>query len=286
MGSHWDAPDTPVVGVVDNNWSGISEPFNVPGDLGVAMRQGTQRAEGGYYVHFNSLEDYFKAYAYLLSTRNGIYKVAGTTAIAAFCRGLFQIGGATYNYATAGYESYRALLIPTYNANLQQNGDKVKQLDQGEGEDDDMDFNKLTAVRPLYTYGVAYVTNQAGSQIYSQTNFASPTGKKLPFGSAWLVGGETDGFLLVGSNDHIPVYDVYLRRNPGMTRNDFRQVTIAVTVDNAWTQKVPKKNQVGERHLDKNSEWIVTNQNKDGDELFFEIGQGVWISATKVGIRL
>ncbi|MCI1892719.1 MAG: glucosaminidase domain-containing protein [Schleiferilactobacillus harbinensis] len=281
--SYWG---TSYSGQQDKNWSGITWKLNAPSDLNIHMSMGTKREEGGNYVRFSTLDDFFKAYAFVLSSRNGIYKVVGATSIDEFCKGLFIVGGAKNDFAGAGYESYLHGLVQTYNVIVQQNGDKVKKLDQGEGEDADMDFNKLTAVRPINTYGVAYVTNQAGSKVYSQANFSSPSGKKLPFGSAWLVGNESDGFLLVGGNEYIPVYDVYMRRNPGRTRNDYRQVTIAVTTEDAWTQKVPKKKQAGERHLDKNSEWIVTNQSTDGDDLFFEIGTNIWISATKVGIRL
>ena len=128
--SHWGDPKTSAVGEVDNNWSGISQPFSVPADLGVQMSQGTARPEGGHYVHFNSLEDYFKAYAYLLSARNGIYVVAGKTTIDEFCRGLFKVGGAAYDYAAAGYDRYREMLIPTYNAIVDQNSNKVAELDK------------------------------------------------------------------------------------------------------------------------------------------------------------
>lgn len=130
--SHWGDPNTSYVGNVDHNWNGISEPFSVPADLGVQMSQGTARPanEGGYYVHFETLADYFKAYAFLLSKRNGIYNVAGATSIDAFCKGLFRVGGATYDYAAAGYESYRTMLRPTYSAIINQNGAKISQLDK------------------------------------------------------------------------------------------------------------------------------------------------------------
>lgn len=128
--SHWGDPKTSAVGEVDNNWSGISQPFSVPADLGVQMSQGTARPEGGYYVHFKTLDDYFKAYAYVLSARNGIYVVSGKTTIDEFCKGLFKVGGAAYDYAAAGYEAYRKLLIPTYEAIVKENDTKITQLDK------------------------------------------------------------------------------------------------------------------------------------------------------------
>lgn len=41
--SHWGDPNTSLVGSVDNNWAGISLPFNIPADLQVNMSQGTAR---------------------------------------------------------------------------------------------------------------------------------------------------------------------------------------------------------------------------------------------------
>lgn len=127
--SKWGDSD---VGRTDNNWSGISEPFAVPDDLNVKMRTGSPRPsnEGGNYVHFETLSDYFKAYAFVLSSRNGIYKVAGASTIDDFCKGLFKAGGATYDYAEAGYDAYSKLLVPTYNSIVSANQDKIKQLDR------------------------------------------------------------------------------------------------------------------------------------------------------------
>lgn len=132
--SHWGDPNTSVVGSVDNNWSGISQPFTAPSDLAIKMSRGSARPsnEGGYYVHFDTLEDYFKAYAFILSNRNGIYKVQGATTIEAFCKGLFRVGGATSDYAASGYQHYVNLLVPTYNAIKQQNPGKLEQIDSSE----------------------------------------------------------------------------------------------------------------------------------------------------------
>ena len=132
--SHWGDPNTSVVGSVDNNWSGISQPFSAPSDLAIKMSRGTARPsnEGGYYVHFDTLEDYFKAYAFILSNRNGIYKVQGATTIEAFCKGLFRVGGATSDYAASGYQHYVNLIVPTYNAIKQQNSGKLEKIDSSE----------------------------------------------------------------------------------------------------------------------------------------------------------
>lgn len=141
--SHWGDPDTSTVGSVDNNWSGISEPFEVPEDLNIKMRRGTARpsAEGGYYIHFETLEDFFKGYTFLLSNRNGIYKVQGATTIEDYCKGLFRIGGATSDYAASGYQHYYSLLVPTYNAIKEQNPGKLEEIDNSSSSDDNDDDN-------------------------------------------------------------------------------------------------------------------------------------------------
>jgi len=132
--SHWGNPSISTVGSVDNNWSGISEPFHAPATLGVKMSRGSARPsnEGGYYVHFNTLDDYFKAYTYILSNENG-YNVQNATTIEEYCKGLFRVGGATYDYAASGYNHYYDLLIPTYKAIKRQNPGKFELIDASDG---------------------------------------------------------------------------------------------------------------------------------------------------------
>ena len=129
--SHWGDPNISLVGSIDNNWSGISELFAVPSDLGIRMRRGSARPsnEGGYYVHFDTLEDYFNAYTFLLSARNRLYKVEGKTTIEDFCKGLFRVGGAKADYAASGYQHYLNMLVPTYNAIKKQNPNKLETID-------------------------------------------------------------------------------------------------------------------------------------------------------------
>lgn len=129
--SHWGDPAISIVGNIDNNWSGISEPFRVPADLGITMSRGSARPsnEGGYYVHFDTMDDFFNAYTFILSRRNGIYNVEGTTTIESFCKGLFRVGGASADYAASGYNHYLSLLVPTYNAIKNQNPGKLEAID-------------------------------------------------------------------------------------------------------------------------------------------------------------
>lgn len=96
---------------VDNNWSGMTWTGNGNRPSGVVVTQGSARpsGEGGYYMHFANMSDFFKDYFYLLA-KQGIYKVANATNISDYTKGLFRIGGATYDYAAAGYDHYNSLM--------------------------------------------------------------------------------------------------------------------------------------------------------------------------------
>lgn len=95
------------VGQVDNNWGGMTWTGSTTRPSGVTVSRGMARpqAEGGYYIHYASVADYFKDYTYLLSEQ-GIYKVKGKDNLEAFTKGLFIEGGALYNYAAIGYKKY------------------------------------------------------------------------------------------------------------------------------------------------------------------------------------
>ncbi|MHC5216107.1 glucosaminidase domain-containing protein [Enterococcus sp. LJL128] len=158
--SHWGDPNTSIAGSKDNNWSGISEPFSAPSDLGISMSRGSARPanEGGYYVHFPTLNDFFKAYAFVLSKRNGLYNVEGTTTIESFCKGLFRVGGASGDYAESGYQHYLGMLVSTYNAIMQQNPGKLEAIDSSENDVEDMKGeDDMTEFAILYGTGVFYV---------------------------------------------------------------------------------------------------------------------------------
>lgn len=135
--SHWGDPNTSLVGSVDNNWAGISLPFNIPADLQVNMSQGTSRPsnEGGYYAHFGTMHDFFKAYAFLLSERNGYYKVEGKTSIFDYIDGLFRVGGANADYAAVGYDQYYSMLYPAYLGILDENYSLLELINGATGGD-------------------------------------------------------------------------------------------------------------------------------------------------------
>ncbi|HEK9993543.1 TPA: phage tail protein [Streptococcus equi subsp. zooepidemicus] len=100
--------DTPV-GRADNNWGGITWTGATTRPNGINVSQGQPRAEGGYYNHYASVDDYLKDYTYLLAEQ-GIYAVKGKLTIDEYTKGLFRVGGATYDYAAAGYDHYAPLM--------------------------------------------------------------------------------------------------------------------------------------------------------------------------------
>lgn len=125
--SWWGASN---VARVDNNWGGLTWTGNGNRPSGVVVTQGSARPanEGGYYMHFASVSDYFKDYTYLLAEQ-GIYKVKGASTIDAYTKGLFKVGGATYDYATAGYAHYASLMRDIRSGINRNNNNAMDNLD-------------------------------------------------------------------------------------------------------------------------------------------------------------
>lgn len=94
----------------DNNWGGFTWGGNPNRRSGVVVSVGTARPanEGGNYMHFASVSDYMKDYAYTL--KNGGYNVSGKPNIDEYTKGLFRVGGSVYDYAAAGYAHYINLM--------------------------------------------------------------------------------------------------------------------------------------------------------------------------------
>ncbi|HEM9634169.1 TPA: phage tail protein [Streptococcus agalactiae] len=102
--SWWGASN---VARADNNWGGLTWSGSSSRPSGVKVTQGSARpaSEGGNYMHFASVEDYMKDYTFLLAEQ-GLYGVKGKTNIDDYTKGLFRVGGAKYDYAAVGYNSY------------------------------------------------------------------------------------------------------------------------------------------------------------------------------------
>ena len=115
---------------VDNNWSGMTWTGNPNRPSGVVVSQGSARPsnEGGYYMHFANMGEFFKDYFYLLA-KQGIYNVANKDNISDYTKGLFRVGGAAYDYAAAGYDHYNSLMTGIRNGINAKNGNVLDTYD-------------------------------------------------------------------------------------------------------------------------------------------------------------
>ncbi|MGQ7688119.1 peptidoglycan amidohydrolase family protein [Streptococcus suis] len=98
---------TSAVGKADNNWGGMTWTGKGERPSGVTVTQGMVRPsnEGGYYMHYASVDDFLTDWFWLLR-KGGSYKVSGAKTFSDSIKGMFKIGGAKYDYAGSGYESY------------------------------------------------------------------------------------------------------------------------------------------------------------------------------------
>lgn len=115
---------------VDNNWSGMTWTGNPNRPSGVVVSQGSARPsnEGGYYMHFANMSDFFKDYFYLLA-KQGIYNVTNKNDISEYTKGLFRVGGAQYDYAAAGFDHYNSLMNSIRNGINSKNGNVLDTYD-------------------------------------------------------------------------------------------------------------------------------------------------------------
>lgn len=98
---------TSAVGKADNNWGGMTWTGQGNRPSGVTVTQGTARPsnEGGHYMHYASVDDFLTDWFYLLRA-GGSYKVSGAKTFSDAVKGMFKTGGAVYDYAASGFESY------------------------------------------------------------------------------------------------------------------------------------------------------------------------------------
>lgn len=135
---------TSAVAKADNNLSGMTYPnthmnaFTRPS--GVQVKRGTKRPanEGGYYMHYSSLDDFFKDWLYLIR-RGGSYNIADSKTFDEAVKGMFRYGGAKYDYATMNlpewdkkgrYEAYLKGMKARRQSINRANNCKLDDLDQ------------------------------------------------------------------------------------------------------------------------------------------------------------
>ena len=98
---------TSAVGKADNNWGGMTWTGQGNRPSGVTVTQGTARPsnEGGHYMHYATVDDFLTDWFYLLRS-GGSYKVSGAKTFSEAVKGMFKVGGAVYDYAASGFDSY------------------------------------------------------------------------------------------------------------------------------------------------------------------------------------
>lgn len=117
------------VGKRDNNWAGMSGGAQTrPSGVKVTTGMARPANEGGTYMHYASVDDFLKDYTYLLA-KQGIYNVVGKKNLADYTKGLFRIGGAKYDYAAAGYQSYTNLMTNIRNGINKASGNILNTID-------------------------------------------------------------------------------------------------------------------------------------------------------------
>ena len=122
---------TSAVGKADNNWGGMTWTGQGNRPSGVIVTQGSPRPsnEGGHYMHYASVDDFLTDWFYLLRA-GGSYKVSGAKTFSEAVKGMFKAGGAVYDYAASGFDSYIVGVSSRLKAIESENGslDKFDQM--------------------------------------------------------------------------------------------------------------------------------------------------------------
>lgn len=124
--SNWGAS---AVARADNNWAGMTGGAQTR-PSGVVVTTGTYRPanEGGTYMRYKNLDDFFNDWTYLISRQ--LYRVAGRNDIASYTLGLFRQGGAVYDYAAVGYAHYNVTMNNIRRGVNNNNGGYLDAIDQ------------------------------------------------------------------------------------------------------------------------------------------------------------
>lgn len=119
------------VAKTDHNWGGMTWSPSYVGHPEIKKTRGSQRpaSEGGYYIKYASVEDFFKDWVYLLRD-GGSYRVNGLADFVSAVKGLFKVGGARYDYAALGYATYVERMVARKLGIDKQNPGVLDRLDE------------------------------------------------------------------------------------------------------------------------------------------------------------
>lgn len=179
----------------DNNWGGLTWTGSTTRPSGVTVTQGTARPanEGGYYMHFASVSDYMKDYTYLLAEQ-GIYKVKGANSIDSYTKGLFRVGGATYDYAASGYDHYAPLMRSIRNGINSASNGAMDALDAQLKSAGTVGTAPVSQKADKVISALNALTAKKGQLIGSGQCYAVSAWYAMTLGGPWLGGGVTNGF--------------------------------------------------------------------------------------------
>ncbi|KAF1208455.1 glucosaminidase domain-containing protein [Streptococcus agalactiae] len=164
------------VGRRDNNWSGMTGSAQTrPSGVKVTTGMARPANEGGTYMHYASVDDFLKDYTYLLA-KQGIYNVVGKKNIADYTKGLFRAGGAKYDYAAAGYQSYTNLMSNIRNGINKVTGNILNTIDT----------LWQTPVQPITSINVA---RRATKTIQALNEATSLKGRRIGSGQCYALSG-------------------------------------------------------------------------------------------------
>ncbi|MFD3128532.1 glucosaminidase domain-containing protein [Streptococcus agalactiae] len=164
------------VGRRDNNWAGMTGGAQTrPSGVKVTTGMARPANEAGTYMHYASVDDFLKDYTYLLA-KQGIYNVVGKKNIADYTKGLFRAGGAKYDYAAAGYQSYTNLMTNIRNGINKVTGNILNTID------------KLwqTPVQPITAVNVA---RRATKTIQALNEATRLKGRRIGSGQCYALSG-------------------------------------------------------------------------------------------------
>ncbi|VTT03027.1 peptidoglycan amidohydrolase family protein [Streptococcus dysgalactiae] len=146
------------VGRSDNNWGGMTWTGQGNRPSGITVTQGTERpaVEGGHYMHYASVDDFLTDWFYLLRA-DGSYRVSGAKTFSEAVKGMFKVGGATYDYAASGYDNYIVGMAGRLKAIEQENGplnkyDQQTDIDVGQSDKIDMVIDSIEITINGVTY--------------------------------------------------------------------------------------------------------------------------------------
>lgn len=128
------------------------------------------------------------------------------------------------------------------------------------------------------------VVTVATDDCYVQTEpGGTDTNRRLEKGSEWAVAGQYDyqKYFKIGNDRWINANSVIIRDDGyAPTADNYIGMTVEISADNAFLQRLPMPGQKGIDYLKKGSKWTISRQSPDNR--YFDLGRDQWVDSTKV----